>query len=70
MSLDVLSRLRYQSPAIRQRMELQRSWVAEKGGLRRAAEDALRRAVGEKARAGEEAAKEVLYCIFVYFVLN
>eukprot|EP00752_Nemacystus_decipiens_P002681 g2507.t1 len=40
----------------KQRVSLQRGWAEEKGGLRRAAEDALRRAVDAKTRVEEEAA--------------
>lgn len=42
-----------------QRLELQRGWAEEKGGLRRAAEDALRRVVDAKGRVEEEAALKV-----------
>lgn len=42
-----------------QRLDLQRGWAEEKGGLRRAAEDALRRVVDAKTRAEEEAALKV-----------
>ncbi|CAM9419821.1 unnamed protein product [Ectocarpus sp. 13 AM-2016] len=40
----------------KQRLDLQRGWAEEKGGLRRAAEDALRRAMEGNARAREESA--------------
>eukprot|EP00903_Cladosiphon_okamuranus_P016387 g15112.t1 len=42
----------------KQRLDLQRAWAEEKGGLRRAAEDALRRVVDAKTRAEEEAAQQ------------
>lgn len=45
--------------AARQRLDLQRGWAEEKAGLRRASEDALRRAVEGNARAREEAALKV-----------
>lgn len=54
--------LRLPSAEIRrnaQRVEMQRGWAEEKGGLRRAGEDALRRAVDAKARAEEEASLKV-----------
>lgn len=42
-----------------QRLELQRGWAEEKGTLRRASEDALRRAAEGRKRFEEEAALEV-----------
>lgn len=53
----LLSRCRNRRNA--QRLDLQRGWAEEKGGLRRAAEDALRRVVDSKTRAEEEAALKV-----------
>lgn len=49
-----------------QRQELQRGFAEQKGGLRRAAEETLRRVVEGKARDDEEAALQVLLRICMY----
>lgn len=47
-------------PPLFQRLSLQRGWAEDKAGLRRAADDALRRATEGRARAEEEAAQQVI----------
>lgn len=57
--------------ARRQKLELQRGWTEEKGRVRRAADDALRRAEEGRARAEVEATQEVCCrCIAPYVTVT
>lgn len=59
--MQTARRVRYDTvPSLFQRLSLQRGWAEDKAGLRRAADDALRRATEGRARAEEEAAQQVM----------